>query len=160
VVGEVGHFIDFISYLTGSLVTTVSATAPRDQRGCLRDTVHVALELGDGSAGMVHYCSTGNAGLSKEYIEVSGGGISAVLDNFRNLRLYGASVRGKRKYLNQVKGFKQEAASFVDHLRRGDSAPISFESLYNTTKATLLIQAACNSGERLSVGATPAVQTG
>jgi len=51
--------------------------------------------------------------------------------------------------MNQVKGFEQEAEAFVSNWRSGLPAPIEFESLYQTTRATLVAQESLRAGCRI-----------
>lgn len=151
VVGEVCHFVDFMSFLAGESPSGVSATAVNEKAGSIADTVTVTLDFPGGSMGTIHYFANGNPSLPKEYIEVYGGGVCARLVNFRSLKVFGAKAPGKTNYMNQVKGFDQTAASFVQAVRAGLEMPIPFESLYATTLTTFAVPSAVASSKRISV---------
>ena len=151
IIGECGHFVDFLSYLTDRPLVNISASALRKHEERVQDVVSLNLQYADGSIGTIHYFANGHPSLPKEYVEVFAEGISAQLHNFRSLKVYGAKVNGKTSYLNQVKGFEEEARSVVDALRQGLPAPIPFQQLYLTSKATILAEQAISSGERLTL---------
>lgn len=87
--------------------------------------------------------------MPKEFIEVFCGNVCAQLINFRKINLFGAKASGKTKYLNQAKGFEEEAKIFLSNLKTGKEMPISFEEIYTTTKATLLVKKAVVSGQKI-----------
>jgi predicted dehydrogenase/threonine dehydrogenase-like Zn-dependent dehydrogenase len=150
VVGECGHFIDFISFLVGAPVAAVSASA-LPAATARPDTVTISLEFADGSIGTVHYVANGDSGLAKEHVEVFCGGVSAQLLNFRSLKLFGAKPSGRSRYFNQVKGFAEEAAAVISALQSSGPAPIPFAQIYATSRATLLVEQALASGAKVPV---------
>lgn len=141
IVGEVCHFVDFAIFMTGALPVSVSARA-LPNRGTYRDDNLVAtLTLADGSLATITYLANGSNALAKERVEVSGGGASAVLDNFRRLEL----MRGSRRRvvkggLRQDKGHAAQLAAFVRALREGEPPPIPFEEIVATTRASFDIR--------------------
>ena len=149
IVGEVGHFVDFMSYICGEPPVSISGSALNKGKKPVADVVTLTLEFGNGSVGSVHYFANGDSSMPKEYVEIFGGGISARLANFRSLKVFGAKARGRTSYLNQVKGFAEEAEAVVSGLREGRGAPIPFAQIYLTSKATLLAEHAVVSGERI-----------
>lgn len=148
-IGEGCHFVDFVSYLTGSTLASVYCTALQKEGKPVLDCFSLNLEYEDGSMGTIHYFSNGNTSMAKEYVEVFSGGVSAQLQNFRKVEIHGAKAKGKSSYMNQVKGFEQEAEAFVSNWRSGLPAPIEFESLYQTTQATLVAQESLRAGCRI-----------
>jgi hypothetical protein len=87
--------------------------------------------------------------MPKEFIEVFGGKACAQLINFRKIKLFGVKAAGKTNYLNQAKGFEEEAKIFVSYLKKGEQMPIPFQEMYVTTKATLLVKKAIVSGRKI-----------
>src|SRR5712691_2187621 len=75
--GEGGHFIDTLSWWTGSLAEEVYAV-PGPEAGDLPATVRFQ----NGSSGIVTYITTGNPRYPKETLDAAAGGRSARLDNF------------------------------------------------------------------------------
>lgn len=148
-IGECGHFVDLLTFLNGSEPVSVAGAAigtPEDRKP---DVLSLTLEFANGSLGTIHYFSNGHPGLPKEQIEVFGCGIAAQLLNFRTLNVFGARAGGKTRYFNQAKGFAEEARAVIDALRRGAAAPIPFDTLCNTSRATFEAERAMTSGTRI-----------
>ncbi len=151
IIGEVCHFIDFACFLSGSVPLAVSATALQKGQKSVADCLCLNLRLADGSLASILYLANGNSAMPKEYLEVFGGGISAQLHNFRSLKVFGAKAPGKTRYLNQVKGFDEEARAFVQGLQGKGPAPISFAELEATARAAILAQQALAAGRELEL---------
>lgn len=152
IIGEVCHFVDFLTFLTGTLPKRVDARAlPGDGR-YHDDNVVITLEFADGSLGTITYVANGDVAFPKERVEIFGGGITAVLDDFRRLEL----VRGGRKKvhksrLRQDKGHQEECKAFIAAVRKGSPLPIPFEELVVTTVTTFAIERSLRSGEPVVV---------
>jgi predicted dehydrogenase len=143
ILGEVCHFVDLACFLTGSLperlhAEPIEVAASPDPH---RDSVSIALRMRNGSLAAIHYVTAGDAALAKEYVEVHGGGRSAVLDNYRALTLHKGGRKSRKKLLNQAKGHAEEVAAFVRAVRTGGPMPIAPDELVAVTRATLAIQA-------------------
>jgi predicted dehydrogenase/threonine dehydrogenase-like Zn-dependent dehydrogenase len=151
VIGECGHFVDFLSFISGSQPASVSASAVNVNGARTSDVLSFTLQFANGSIGTVHYFANGNPSIAKEYVEVFGHGIAAQLDNFRTLKVAGAKPAGRTRYLGQVKGFAEEARAVVEALRAGKPAPIPFEDLCLTSKVTFDVERAIASGARLTL---------
>jgi polar amino acid transport system substrate-binding protein len=136
IIGEACHFIDYMTHLNGSLPVSLSATALPDPEG-LNDTVNILIEFSNGSTGVVAYYANGAKSLPKEYIEVHTSGISAVLDNFKVLTIYGKGKPNRKKLLNQDKGQKQMVNDFLSNLEKNRNSPIPFEDIYAVSKASI-----------------------
>jgi predicted dehydrogenase/threonine dehydrogenase-like Zn-dependent dehydrogenase len=143
ILGEVCHFVDTICYLGGALPGRVFAeeVATGARRG-----VTVTLRLTNGSVGVIHYLTTGDAAVPKEYVEVFGGGRTAQLDNFRTLSLYRNNRRRKQRLLNQAKGHAEEAAAFITAVKKGGPMPIDTASIMAVTAATFMIGRSLETG--------------
>jgi predicted dehydrogenase/threonine dehydrogenase-like Zn-dependent dehydrogenase len=136
--GEVCHFIDFLSFLAGSLPIEVETNDLASGGQYSGDNVIVSLRFANGSHGSISYFANGDKSFSKERVEVFGGGAVGVLEDFRRLEL----VRvGKRRVLHswmrQDKGHRSEWASFASSIRSGQPSPISFSDIVASTLATL-----------------------
>jgi len=151
VVGECCHFVDFMAYLCGSLPVSVSASPMLSGGKPSADNVVITMQMADGSLGTIHYLANGHSSMPKERIEVLGAGVGAELVNFRTLRVYGAPVHGRTRYLNQVKGFVEEAHDVIASLEECRAAPISFEELYSVSRATILAQHALVAERQMQV---------
>jgi predicted dehydrogenase/threonine dehydrogenase-like Zn-dependent dehydrogenase len=93
IIGEVCHFIDFLTFINGSLPVSVHANAMQDPQN-LNDVVAISLKYANGSIGSILYFSNGDKSVAKERIEVFANGLTAILDDFKKLTLYsnGSSV--------------------------------------------------------------------
>ena len=133
-VGEVCHMLDTLVDLAGAPVVSVYS---QPLAGAADDVV-LSLAFGDGSIGTIVYASGGDRGMPKEYLEVLGGGRSAVLDDFRTVRLYagGSAARVGGRLARQDKGHAAELAAFIDAVRRGGPSPLDPELAAHVTRVT------------------------
>ncbi|MDB2624711.1 bi-domain-containing oxidoreductase [Flavobacteriaceae bacterium] len=138
VLGEVCHFIDYLTYLNGSLPTKVSAHVLSDPE-CLNDTVNIMLQFENGSTGVVCYYSNGSKSLAKEYVEVYASGTTAILNDFKELRIYGKGKPSKTKLFNQNKGQKEMVEGFINGIITSGKAPILFSEIVSVTKASFKV---------------------
>jgi predicted dehydrogenase len=133
--GEGGHFIDTLAWWADSLVEEVYA-APGPERADVQATFRFA----NGATGTVAYLTGGNARFPKETLDVTGGGSSARLDNFKSASVW--TARGKKTAKTrggQDKGQRSEVEAFVEAVRTGGPMPISLDSLLATTRATIAV---------------------
>jgi predicted dehydrogenase/threonine dehydrogenase-like Zn-dependent dehydrogenase len=132
-VGEGGHFVDTMSWWIGSDPIEVSAIPAGGADG-----MQVSLRYGDGSLATVSYVTNANGRFPKETFEVSSGGRTARLDNFRRTTLWsGRRSRVRRHYGSPDKGQPAEIDAFLGAIRTGRPMPITLGSLAATTRATL-----------------------
>lgn len=132
IIGEVCHFIDLAMFLAGSLPARLSASVMEDGMGLL-DTIITNISFKDGSIASVSYFANGSKELKKEYLEVFSNGVTAVLDDFKELTIYGRSKKTE-KLISQDKGHKNEVESFLNSIKNGEETPIPFEEIYYSTK--------------------------
>ena len=105
-----------------------------------------------GASGTIAYLTGGNTRFPKETMDATGGGRSALLDNFKTATVW--SGRGKattKARGGQDKGQRAEMEQFVEAVRTGGPMPISVDSLLATTRATIAV------GESLASGKPEAV---
>lgn len=145
ILGEVCHFVDFFCFMSGASPTAVSARSVANPRG--EHDVIAALDFSDGSSGVISYLCNGDRAFSKERVEIFGGGCAAVLEDFRRLEL---CRRGHkqifRSWMKQDKGHVAEWQAFAGCIGGGTAAPISFEEIIATTRATIQIDESLRSG--------------
>ncbi|HMH01099.1 MAG TPA: Gfo/Idh/MocA family oxidoreductase, partial [Terriglobales bacterium] len=151
ILGEVCHFVDFLSFLAGAPPSNVQAN---DGGVIARTDDHlvISLQFANGSQGTISYLANGDKSYSKERLEVFGGGRVAVLEDFRRLEL----VRQGRKRVFrslfwQDKGHSGEWKAFATALRTGAEAPIPFDEIVSTTLATLRVLDSRASGRTQAV---------
>ena len=138
IIGEACHFIDYLTYINGSLPIKVSALALPDPNG-LTDTVTISVSFENGSTGVIAYFANGSKELQKEYIEIFASGTTAILNDFKELKIYGKGKIFKSKSFNQNKGQKEMVESILNNLIDSGKSPISFEEIYAVTKTTFKV---------------------
>jgi len=146
VIGEIGHFIDTIQFLTDAVPTVVYASGVADRAARYGDdNVQISLTMSDGSSGQITYVANGASAMPKERIEVFGGGKSAILDDFRTVTLYDGR-NTKRKSFSGDKGHGAEMKAMVDALA-GSKMPIELNSLVATSRASFALIESLRSGQ-------------
>lgn len=136
IIGEGCHFIDLLSFLANSPVTTVSAAMVGGSATVRTDKMSIVLGFADGSVGTVNYFANGSKRYPKEILEVFSDGRVLKMENFRVTRGYGFAGFKKFKTLRQDKGHKNEVAAFIDRVRAGGESLIPFDQLANITTAS------------------------
>ena len=151
ILGEVCHFIDYLTYLNGSLPIKISAAALPDANQ-LNDTLNILIQFENGSNGVIGYYANGSKSMSKEYVEVFSAGISATLNDFKELKIYGKGKPKKTKILNQNKGQKEMVTAFINGLLSDGKSPISFEEIVAVTKASFkVLESIKRGGEQIDI---------
>jgi polar amino acid transport system substrate-binding protein len=130
-IGEVCHFIDFLTFLNGALPVSVYAQVMKEALGN-EDTLSISICYQNGSIGTIHYFANGSKALPKEYIEVYQSGSVFILNDFKELTLYCKNKSTKKKLFSQDKGQKSEVDSFIEAVCAGQSSPIAFDEIYST----------------------------
>jgi predicted dehydrogenase/threonine dehydrogenase-like Zn-dependent dehydrogenase len=140
--GEGGHFIDTLAWWAGSLAEEVYAV-PGPERGDVQATFRFA----NGATGTIAYLTGGNAKFPKETMDVTGGGRSARLDNFKSASVWtGRGTDTTKARGGQDKGQRSEMDAFVAAVRSGGPMPIGADSLLATTRATIAVGESLLSG--------------
>lgn len=149
IIGEVGHFVDLLSYVTGEQPVRVWAGAVGGEGSHFRhENAALTIHFGGGSVGTIVYVTQGAASFSKERLEVFGGGAVGVIEDFRRLELVdGRGRKTDRNHLGQDKGHRAELAAFLDAVRRDGPPPVPFADYALTTLCTLQMVAALRSGQ-------------
>jgi predicted dehydrogenase len=152
ILGEVCHFVDFLTFLAGALPIEVQARSVTSLEQYSDDNVIVSLRFANGSQGTISYLANGDRSYSKERVEVFGGGAVAVLEDFRRLEL----VRHGRKQtfrsrLRQDKGHRGELEAFAAAVCGRGEPPIPLHEIVSTTLATLRAVESRASGQPVEV---------
>ena len=135
IVGEACHFIDLISYLTGSKVTEVCMNALGKHPEQNTDNASIMLKYADGSNAVINYFSNGSKSYSKERVEVYSKERTFVLDNWRKLKAYGfKGFNGSKNKMD--KGHSAQFQKLADQIKSGGAPLIEMDSLINTTLAS------------------------
>lgn len=149
IIGEVCHFIDYLTWMNGSLPIGVFANALPDAENN-NDTLNIQLTFANGSIGVVSYYANGPKSLPKEYIEVFNAGSAGILDNFKELQVFGKK-KLKKKLFNQDKGQAKMVNDFIYSILNGDPSPISFEEISAVTKACFAVLESLKTGSRVNI---------
>ena len=147
VIGEVCHFIDYLTYLNGSLPIKLSASALADVKN-QNDTLNILIQFENGSSGVIGYYANGSKSMNKEYLEAFSAGISATLNDFKELKIYGKGKPKKTRLFNQNKGQQEMVNTFVNDLINDGESPISFEEIVAVTRSSFKVLESIKQGGR------------
>ncbi len=136
IIGEACHFMDLITFLTGSRIKAVCMNAMGPAPQANTDNASILLEYENGSTGVINYFSNGSKAYSKERVEVYSQERTLIMDNFRTTEGYGFKGFTKLK-TGLDKGHKAQFALLRERLKSGGPALIPFDEILNTTKASL-----------------------
>jgi predicted dehydrogenase/threonine dehydrogenase-like Zn-dependent dehydrogenase len=152
VLGEVCHFVDFLTFLAGAPPIEVQTRSVNGLEQYSDDNVIISLRFANGSQGTISYLANGDRSYSKERVEVFGGGAVAALEDFRRLEM----VRRGRKQtfrsrFSQDKGHRGELEAFAAAVCGRGELPIPFDEIVSTTLATLRAVESRSSGQPIEV---------
>jgi predicted dehydrogenase/threonine dehydrogenase-like Zn-dependent dehydrogenase len=152
ILGEVCHFVDFLSFLLDASPVEVETRALTNPGRYSNDNVLCSLRYADGSQATISYLANGDKSYSKERIEVFGGGKVAMLEDFRRLEL----VRdGKKKVfrslLLQDKGHRGEWEAFAAAIQSSAQSPLPLREVMSTMMATFALEESRCLGQPVAV---------
>jgi len=138
IVGEACHYVDLITYLTGSKVVEVSMQAMGTDPAENTDNASIHLKYENGSLGVINYFANGNKSYSKERVELFYQGNNLILDNFRRLYDFGFGKGFSSRILKtkQDKGHNRQFELLTNRWKEGGEPLIPFDEILNTTRAT------------------------
>ncbi len=150
IVGEVCHFVDYLTFINGSLPYSVYASAisvPSNQE----DTLNINLEFKNGSIGTISYLANGSKSFFKEYIEIYSTGMTGIIKDFKELEIYEKGRIARKKFIKRDKGQKNMINSFLSSITEGKESPISFEELYAVTLITFKVMESIRANKRILI---------
>jgi predicted dehydrogenase/threonine dehydrogenase-like Zn-dependent dehydrogenase len=150
-IGEACHFIDLCQFLADDSPVEVYAQSIGGMGAETHDTIAITIRFAGGSIASINYFANGDRSLSKEHIEVYGGGVVAILDDFRALSILSNGKRNDRKVRAQEKGFDEEVEAFARAIEE-QVLPISMDSLASTTRVSFAIEEALRTGRPVRLG--------
>jgi len=151
IIGEVCHFIDYLTFINGSIPVKLSAQALPDPDK-LNDTVNIIIQFENGATGVIAYYSNGTEKLSKEYIEIYSSGTTAIISDFKKLKIYGKEKTFKKKLITQNKGQSNMVNCFFEGLLKTGKSLIEFSEIYSVTKASFrVLDSIKNGGEQITI---------
>ncbi|MBN8806914.1 MAG: bi-domain-containing oxidoreductase [Sphingomonas sp.] len=134
IVGEVCHFVDFLSAVAGSPPMEVARFCPRGPDASLV----AVLRFADGSVATITYATVGDASLAKERIEIFGPGAIVVIDDFSSIEI-SRNGKTKRRRARQDKGQVELVKRFLAAARGAAPAPIDLDTLLSVSRATIAL---------------------
>lgn len=135
IVGEACHYMDLITYLTGSKIKAVCMNAMGDNPQANTDNASILLQYENGSTGVINYFANGSKSYSKERIEIYAQDRTLVTDNFRLTEGFG--FKGFSKLKTGIdKGHAAQFKMLVDRVKNGGTPLVPFEDAVNTTLAS------------------------
>ena len=134
IMGESCHYMDLITFLTGSKIKAVCMNAMGQNPQINTDNASILLQYENGSTGVINYFANGSKAYSKERIEVYAQEQTLITDNFRLTEGFG--TRGFTKLKTNVdKGHNAQFKQLLERLKNGGHPLIPFDEIVNTTKA-------------------------
>jgi predicted dehydrogenase/threonine dehydrogenase-like Zn-dependent dehydrogenase len=135
IIGEACHFIDLITYLTGSMVKSVCMNALGKQPEENTDNASILLKYENGTNAVINYFANGSKAYAKERIEVYHQERTLVLDNWRKLKGYGFNNFNSASS-GQDKGHQNQFNFLIESVKNGGESIIPMTELVNTTLAS------------------------
>ncbi len=149
IIGEACHYIDLISHLCSSNVKSVFMSSNGLNSNQNTDNACIVLKYENGALGVLNYFSNGHKSFPKERIEIYQNGNNIVIDNFKKINFYGFKQRNKAS--RQDKGHTNQFKLWNEMLKNGGKALISFDSIINTTKSSILALESLKKGKWINV---------
>jgi len=152
IIGEICHFADVISFLTGSKPNRIYAESidSNNSQAIDYDNVNINIKYENGSVGNILYVANGDSSLPKEYCEVFVGGKTAIMNNFKSVTFYKNNKKSEKTY-NGTKGHKEEIEHFISLLKGKDEIKLTFDSIYDTTNLTFKILDSLKNGNAITI---------
>ena len=150
IIGEACHFIDLITYFTGSKVKSVCMNAMGINPNENTDNASILLKYENGSTGVINYFANGSKAYSKERIEIYSQERTAIIDNFRVTTGFGFNGFTKLK-TSLDKGHKSQFTKLINQVKQGGASLIPFEEIINTTKASFAAVESLKEGKWINI---------
>ncbi|MBC7555002.1 MAG: bi-domain-containing oxidoreductase [Taibaiella sp.] len=135
IVGEACHYMDLITFLTGSKIKSVCMNAMGENPQANTDNASILLRYENGSQGVINYFSNGSKAYSKERIEIYAQERTLITDNFRLTEGFGFNGFSKLK-TGIDKGHAAQFKLLVERVKTGGAALVPFDDIVNTTLAS------------------------
>lgn len=153
IIGEACHFIDWMRFVVGAPITSVTTGAMDNAGVYVTDNVVAQLRFADGSLGNLIYVANGDARMPKERVEVFGQRSAAVIDDYRTVELFEKGRARTERLGSQDKGHRREIALVAEAVRTGGAMPVAAPELFEVTEATFAVLESIASGRPVAVGA-------
>lgn len=151
IIGEACHFIDLITYLSGSKVKAVCMNAMGANPEENTDNATILLKYENGTNGVINYFSNGSKAYSKERVEVYHQERTLIMDNWRKLNGFGFKNFGSASS-GQDKGHQTQFNLLIESLQKSGNAIIPIDELVNTTEASFAAIESLKTGAWVTIG--------
>lgn len=150
--GEGGHFIDVLQYLTGANPVEVfareSTFGPVPAPGA---ALIVSLEFGDGSAATIVYADGADRADWRERLEAYGAGMAATLEDYRRLTLARAGRVRRIRRSEAARGHREELMAWIAAVRGSAPPPVDVSVYAANTLAGLAALESVRTGTPVAV---------
>jgi predicted dehydrogenase len=148
--GEGCHFIDFACWVVGFPVSRVQCLMCRAPEATLASSqgFSATLEFSDGSLATILYAAQGADALPKEYVEAHAAGRTALLDDFRSLKLMHGHRTHRKGGRSQDKGHLSQFIHLYNVLNAGTA--LNDPDPLDSMATTLTLLTAAQTGETIS----------
>jgi predicted dehydrogenase/threonine dehydrogenase-like Zn-dependent dehydrogenase len=154
--GEGGHFVDVLQYLTGRDPVEVVARESRSAAaGASGRTLLVTLMFGDGCAGSVVYADGADRAGWRERLDAYGAGTSATLEDYRRLTLVRAGRVRRIRRAEAARGHREELAAWMAAVRGLAPAPVPASTYAANTLAGFAALESVRTGRAVPVDLGP-----
>jgi predicted dehydrogenase/threonine dehydrogenase-like Zn-dependent dehydrogenase len=152
-IGEGCHFVDLLMFLARSYPLQVFAQALPDGGLYREENVVAQFRYANGSLATLAYVANGDKRAGKEYIEIFGGGATAIVDDFRQVILRRPSQQQKvgGRWAKQDKGHRPAMQRFLGAVAKGEPSPTPLEELLIGAAATLAVVESFRTGAPVQI---------
>jgi len=154
IVGEMCHFVDLLTFITGSRIKRVSAESIVGKAGT-SESVAASFAHENGSVSSLLYGTDGDRGAARETIEVVGGGGVLTINDFKGhrLSLHGKNSRKRRSSIDR--GHKDEIRAFINAISGKPRVTNTFDHIADAMIATFALEKAVSTGSSVDVTHQP-----
>jgi predicted dehydrogenase/threonine dehydrogenase-like Zn-dependent dehydrogenase len=135
IIGEACHFIDLISYISGSKVKSVCMNSMGINPIENTDNASILLKYENGTNAVINYFANGSKAYVKERVEIFHQERTLILDNWRSLKGYGFRNFTTARS-GQDKGHQNQFNKLIQAIQNGGGQIIPMDEIINTTKAS------------------------
>lgn len=135
IIGEACHFVDLISFLSGSKVKSICMNAMGTQPAENTDNASILLKYENGTNAVINYFANGSKAYSKERVEIFHQERTLIMDNWRKLKGFGFRNFSSASS-SQDKGHQNQFNKLIASVQSGGEQIIPIDEIINTTKAS------------------------
>ena len=137
IVGEACHYIDLLTFLSGSPIVEIKSIYMGNESNITKDTSCITLRFKDGSIGVINYFSNGSKSYSKEKIKIFCEDKILEIDNFKQMKGYGWNNFNSKNNVAINKGQEKMISLIYESINKGKAFPIDFNELVNVSKKSI-----------------------